>query len=106
MALTGRTAVLAVAGALLLLLLPSTANTLLVVDATLVGLIVVDIALAGSVRALRVERTGAASVRLGEPVEITLTVVNANARRVRLALRDAWPPSAGSAPRVHHVDVP
>jgi uncharacterized protein (DUF58 family) len=65
-----------------------------------------DLLLAGSVRGLAFERSGPASVRLGEPVEVTLTVRNPGARPVRGVLRDAWPPGAGPVTDRHVVDVP
>ncbi len=58
----------------------------------------VDLALAGSPRGLRFERAAPARVRLGETVESTLLVTNLGRRRVRGVLRDAWQPSAGTAP--------
>jgi uncharacterized protein (DUF58 family) len=44
-------------------------------------------------------------VRLGEPVEVTLTVRNPGPRRVRGVLRDAWPPGAGPLADRHRIDV-
>jgi uncharacterized protein (DUF58 family) len=38
--------------------------------------------------------------------QVTLVVDNPGRRRVRGALRDAWPPSAGAASSRHRVDVP
>jgi uncharacterized protein (DUF58 family) len=51
-------------------------------------------------------RSGHQMVRLGESVDVTLTVTNPGGRRVRGLLRDAWPPSAGAAQRRHWVDIP
>lgn len=106
MALTGRAGLLALAGVLVVgLVAPSWWGVLAV---TLVVLAVsgVDVALAGSVRSLRVSRSGASIVRTGEPCEVVVTVENPGRRRVRGVLRDAWPPSAGAERQRHAVDVP
>jgi uncharacterized protein (DUF58 family) len=106
MALTGRTAVLALLGvAVVGLVAPSWLGVLLVAAAIAVG-IGVDLLLAGGVRGLVFERAGAPSIRLGETVDVTLTVRNPGPRRVRGMLRDAWPPSAGALADRHPVDVP
>jgi uncharacterized protein (DUF58 family) len=106
MALTGRLGLLAVLGALVVgLAVPSWAGVLLVSAVLLAG-IVVDLVLAGGVRELAFVRSGATSVRLGEPVEATLTIGNAGSRAVRGVLRDAWPPSAGAAGERHRIAVP
>lgn len=106
MALTGRAALLAALGvAVVALVVPSWAGVLLVAAVIAAG-VVADLLLAGSVRALTFERAGPPSVRLGEPVEMTLTVRNPGPRRVRGVLRDAWPPGAGPVTDRHQVDVP
>lgn len=104
MALSGRAGLVALIGIAGVLLwdLPA----LVAVEALLLVGVVADLALAGSVRALRTERYGDTLVRLGEPATVSLVLVNPGRRRVRGRLRDAWPPSAGSAPREHRVDVP
>jgi len=95
MALTGRTALLAVLGSL-----PVYASgsgwTIFAVEAALAVGVLIDLVLAGSVSALRFERAGATSVRLNESVAVTLGVANLGRRRVRGKLRDAWEPSAGA----------
>jgi uncharacterized protein (DUF58 family) len=98
MAVTGRLAGLAALGVLLILAVPATATTLL--------LVVADLALAGSVRRLVVRRSGAVAARQHESADVTLSVVNSGRRPVRGLLRDAWPPSAGSAPRTHPLRIP
>jgi len=106
MALTGRAGLLGLLGAVVVgTLLPSWQG-ILVVNAIIVLLVAVDLALAGAVRRLRFERSGATTVRLGEPAEVTLAVTNPGPRRVRGLLRDAWPPSAGAATTRHALDVP
>lgn len=105
MAFTGRLGLVALFGALVVgLLLPSTTG-LLAVGGALLLLVVVDLVLAGSVRALVFSRSGTTSVRLGEPCEVTLVVANPGRRAVRGWLRDAWPPSAGASDR-HRIAVP
>lgn len=105
MALTGRAALLALLGVLVVALAPSLA-TLVVVDAAVLLVVAVDALLAGAVRSLVLTRSGATRGRQGEPVEVVLTVANAGRRAVRGRLRDAWSPSAGSSPRIHPLDVP
>lgn len=106
MALTGRAALLALFGvAVVGLALPSWTGVLLVLAVLAAG-IGTDLLLAGGVRGLTFERSGATSVRLGEPVEVTLSVHNPGPRRVRGMLRDAWPPGAGPVADRHRLDVP
>lgn len=111
MALTGRTALLALVGVLVVgLLLPSAAGIGLVCGALLAG-IAVDLLLAASVRGLLLTRSGDTSVRLGETGAVTLTLANPGRRPLRARVRDAWPPSSwapGSelAASRHRVAVP
>ncbi|MFD4661556.1 DUF58 domain-containing protein [Kitasatospora sp. NPDC058444] len=94
MALTGRTALLAALGALVVgLLLPSWTGIGLVTGAVLIA-VVVDLVLAAPVRSLRFGRGGDTTVRLGEPATVELTVTNPSGRPLRGLLRDAWAPSA------------
>ncbi|WP_035793381.1 DUF58 domain-containing protein [Kitasatospora mediocidica] len=94
MALTGRTALLAALGALVVgLLLPSWLG-IAVVGVPLLIAILADLLLAAPVRSLGLTREGDTSVRLGADADITLTVVNPSGRPLRAALRDAWAPSA------------
>ncbi|MFF7993854.1 DUF58 domain-containing protein [Kitasatospora xanthocidica] len=94
MALTGRTALLAALGALVVgLLLPSAAGIWLVTGAVLLA-VAVDLVLAAPVRDLRLGRGGATTVRLGEPATVELTVTNPSGRPLRALVRDAWAPSA------------
>jgi uncharacterized protein (DUF58 family) len=105
-ALTGRTALLALLGILLVgLLLPNWWGILLV-EGTLGLGVLIDLALAGSVRALRLSRSGETLTRLGERAEVTLTVENPGDRPVRGLLRDAWPPSAGALKTRFPVNIP
>ncbi|MQY07115.1 DUF58 domain-containing protein [Actinomadura macrotermitis] len=105
MALTGRLGLLAALAALVPLFFPSWGALLAVWGVLLLG-VLADLALAGNVRGLAFHRSGDTNVRLGESAHVALTVENLGKRRVRARLRDAWPPSAGAAPRVTRVDVP
>lgn len=111
MALTGRTALLALAGALFVgVFAPSAAGVAAVEVALLLG-IVVDLLLAAPVRTLRLGRGGDASVRLGEQARVTLTISNGSRRPLRALVRDAWPPSSwepgtGAAASRHRVRIP
>ncbi|MFJ2867420.1 DUF58 domain-containing protein [Kitasatospora sp. NPDC087314] len=94
MALTGRTALLAALGTLVVgLLLPSWAGIGLVTGTVLLAA-VIDLALAAPVRGLRLGRGGDTTVRLGEPASVELTVTNPSGRPLRARIRDAWAPSA------------
>jgi len=105
MALTGRAALLALAGVVPLWLAPGWA-TFLGWTAILVVLVGVDLALAGSPRAVGVERDPLGSVRLGTGVEAAFVLSNRGGRRVRGVVRDAWQPSAGAVDQRHRVDLP
>ena len=105
MAVSGRLAVLALVG---VLVVGVTASWVAFwsVDVALLVLVVVDLVLAGSVRGLRVLRSGDVSVRLGEPALVVLRVSNPGRRRVRGTVRDAWPPSAGVRNPRQPLDLP
>jgi len=105
MALTGRLALLALLGALVPIVVQSWWALLGVWAALLLG-VVTDLAVAGNVRALRFHREGDTNVRLGETARVALIVENMGRRRLKAVVRDAWPPSAGAAPRTVRVDVP
>ncbi|MEV4378628.1 DUF58 domain-containing protein [Streptosporangium sp. NPDC049644] len=106
MALTGRAALLALLGTLVVLFAPRGGPAVAGVALLIAVLVVIDLLLAGSVRPLRFTRSGERLVRLGESVAVELIVENPGPRRVRGVLRDAWPPSAGAAPRHLPLDVP
>lgn len=105
MALTGRAALAAAIGVLIVFALPLGGATVLVVVGALVVLVLLDVALAASPRAISFERSGAVSTRLGEPAEVTLTLINTGSRPLRARVRDAWPPSAVATPRPWQVDI-
>ena len=104
MALTGRSALLA-----LLLVLPVAVGgrVLVLVFAVLLALLAaLDVALAAPASSLTVSRRGAQVCRLGDTVEVSVSLLNKGNRRLRGVVRDAWVPSAGATPRVQQVDVP
>ncbi|WP_326596975.1 DUF58 domain-containing protein [Streptomyces sp. NBC_01803] len=93
MALSGRTALIAALGALIVGLLPGW-HGVLAVCLPLLAALLFDLARAAPVRSLRLERAGATSVRLGDDANVHLTITNPSARPLRAELRDAWPPSS------------
>lgn len=105
MAVTGRLALLALLGVVPVVLLPDLL-TVLVVALVLLAAVCVDLVLAVPVAGLRLSRDGAGAVRLGEQVQVRLTIVNPSRRRLRAVLRDAWVPSAGASPPTQALEVP
>jgi uncharacterized protein (DUF58 family) len=102
-ALTGRAALVAFVATLAAALLRTVAG-LILVDGIVAVAIVADVALAGSVRQLRMSRSGDTRILLGERGVTTLTITNPGRRGVRGVLRDAWQPSAGAASRAE-IDI-
>ncbi|MFD9291290.1 DUF58 domain-containing protein [Streptomyces sp. NPDC060030] len=94
MALTGRAALVAALGSLPVGILAPSWTGMLAVNVPLSLAILCDYALAAPVRSLRFTRTGDTSVRLGDTASVQLTVTNPSRRRLRVHLRDAWPPSS------------
>jgi uncharacterized protein (DUF58 family) len=105
MALTGRAAALALAGVLVVLGI-RTAAAIVIVEGLLAAGIAADLLLAAPVRLLRITRTGDTKVRMGETASVTMTIENPGRRPLRAIVRDAWPPSAGAAPRHARLSVP
>ena len=106
LAVGGRLALLTVLGALVVGLAAPSVAGLLGVVAVLLLLVVIDLVRAGSPRALELSRPDDdVAVRLGEPVEVGLLVANGGSRRVRAAVRDAWPPSCVASPETVSLDV-
>jgi uncharacterized protein (DUF58 family) len=101
-ALTGRAALTALTGVLVILAVRVTA-ALVAVNAVILAAIAADLALAAAVRPLRLSRSGETNVLLGDSAEVVLTVTNPGRRTLRADIRDAWQPSAGARP--HHVRV-
>src|SRR5437773_4830360 len=100
--LTGRAALAALTGALVILAFRDVAS-LLVVNGLLLAAIAADLALAAPIRPLLLSRGGETKVLLGQSAGVTLAVANPGRRLLRADVRDAWPPSAGADP--HHVRV-
>jgi uncharacterized protein (DUF58 family) len=105
MALTGRAAVAAVIGVLVILAL-RTVTALLLVDAVILGLIVADVVLAAPVRPLLLARSGDTTIRLGETGYVALRLDNPGGRAMRGTVRDAWQPSTGARPGRVQMSVP
>jgi uncharacterized protein (DUF58 family) len=105
MALTGRSALLVLAGVAVQVAAPGPATFIgwLALAALLVGL---DLLRAGSPRSLVWQRSSPVSIRLGGSTESVLTLTNRGSRRLRGLVRDAWPPSAGARSERTAVDVP
>jgi uncharacterized protein (DUF58 family) len=105
MALTGRAAAAAVAGAVIVLVLRTVA-VLLTVDAVILAAIAADVVLAAPVRGLRLSRSGDTRIRLGATGEVTLTIASTGRRALRGTVRDAWQPSMGAEPARAELSVP
>ena len=97
MALTGRAAVAALLGALVVLAFRDWA-ALAAINALLLAGILADLLLAASVRRLRITRSGDTRVLLGESASAAVTVHNPGPRPLRAQVRAAWPPSAHAEP--------
>jgi uncharacterized protein (DUF58 family) len=105
MTLTGRAALAALLGTVVVAIVPAGGASVGLLLVALLALIGLDVALAASPRAVELGRAGADATRLGEPAEVVLLVRNIGARRLHGRVRDAWPPSAGASPRSFAVDI-
>ena len=105
MALTGRAAMVAAVGALVIIAFRNIA-ALVAVDALILAAITSDLLMAAPVRTLRLERAGDTRIRLGDSGQVTLTLGHPGRRPLRGLVRDAWPPSAGARPGRAAVSVP
>jgi uncharacterized protein (DUF58 family) len=109
-AITGRLALLAALGALVVGFLLPSGWGVLVVSAVLAVLALVDASAAVPVRALHLDREQdpdrVVTLRLGASTEVALRVTNPARRRAVLLLRDAWEPSASAVPSRQHLVVP
>jgi len=103
-ALTGRAALAAVAGAIAMLAFRSVA-ALGVVNAVIVAAIGADLVLAARVSQLRMSRGGDVRIPLGSTGSVVLTIVNPGSRVLRAIVRDAWRPSAGARPARERLTV-
>ncbi|SDR74353.1 Uncharacterized conserved protein, DUF58 family, contains vWF domain [Brevibacterium sandarakinum] len=93
--MTSRLLLLALLGLVPVMLMPGWTSAL-IVAAVIIIVAVVDFFLVPPPRLVSLQRTPGPMVRLGDPTDATLTVVNDSPRRLRLAVRDAWSPSAGA----------
>ena len=105
MILTGRAGLIALLCILPIAFSPWPAIAFVVLLATLVVMVIADVTLAASARRLNCSRLGETTARLGQPVDAVLVVENANGRRFRGHIRDAWAPSARAEPRTHSVNI-
>jgi len=105
MTLTGRAALAAVAGSLVVAVF-GTGAALLIVNAALLAAFAGDLILAASVTRLRVSRSGDAKIHLGQEGTIILAVANSGRRRLRGVVRDGWRPSAAARPGRTRIDLP
>jgi uncharacterized protein (DUF58 family) len=105
MILTGRAALAALIGVLVILAARDVA-ALLAVNGLLLVAIAADVTLAAGTRPLQLTRAGETKVLLGQSAPVTLTVANRGRRVLRADIRDAWPPSAGAQPHHARVRVP
>jgi uncharacterized protein (DUF58 family) len=103
--LTGRTGLAALLGVLPIAVSPWPATAFVVLLVTLAIAVMLDTVLASSPGALQLTRSGNTSARLGEPVDVAVTVHNPGRRRLRGTFRETWPPSARAEPSLHTVDV-
>lgn len=80
--------------------------SLAIVSGFVLLLTVLDWVAAAPAAEVRLTRSGARQVRLGESAEVALTVTNTSLRTLRGLVRDAWVPSAGAAePYAHLVQL-
>jgi len=104
-AITGRTAAIALIAVLPIAVAPWPAAAFLVCAVTLALAVAVDAALAGDPGGLHMHRSGSASARLGESAVTILRIRNDGTRRVRGLVRDAWPPSTNAEPHSHPLNL-
>ncbi|MEI2826769.1 MAG: DUF58 domain-containing protein [Dermatophilaceae bacterium] len=105
MAVSGRFALLVLAGVVPVFVEP-TRRTVLLWVLMCVALAVIDALLAASPRRLLVAREPLGAIRLGEPAQSILLVTNPTRRTLRGLVRDAWQPSAGAAADRHRLHIP
>ncbi len=105
MALTGRAAIAALVGALVVLAVRDVA-ALVAVNVLILAAIGADLMLAARVAQLRLSREGDTRLLLGSSGTVMLTIANPGRRPLHGVVRDAWRPSAGAAPGRSRVTVP
>ncbi|MGI4894592.1 MAG: DUF58 domain-containing protein [Janthinobacterium lividum] len=104
MALTGRAPLLVLLGVVLAVAWPGW-GAFWTWSALSLVLLALDVLLAASPKRLLLQRLPMPAVRLGNPRESELMLVNSGSRRVRGVLRDGWQPSAGARHDRHLLDV-
>ncbi|MDN6373632.1 MAG: DUF58 domain-containing protein, partial [Brevibacterium aurantiacum] len=102
--MTTRLLLLTLLGIIPVMLMPGFTSALIVAG-IIVLLALVDFFLTPPPRLASLQRTPGPMVRLGDPTHSTLTVVNDSPRRLRLAVRDAWSPSAGAKSTRSRLDL-
>ena len=105
MILTGRTGLLALLCVLPIALSPWPAAAFVLLVALLAVAVLADVALAANPSQLQYTRSPDGSVRLGEPINLSLLIHNDGRRRFRGQVRDAWAPSTRAEPPNHSVDI-
>lgn len=103
--MTTRLLLLTLLGLVPVMLMPGFTSAL-IVTGVIVIVAVLDFFLAPSPRLVSLQRTPGPMVRLGDPTNSTLTMVNDSPKRLRIAVRDAWSPSAGAKNTRSHFDLP
>lgn len=103
--ITWRPPLLLAIGLATLWLFPDPWVALLVVVAAVTLACVADLLVTPSPAALRLTRSGARVVRIGEEAEVHLQLANPTVYAYRVKVRDAWVPSAGATPYDHDVDL-
>lgn len=78
---------------------------LLVLSAAVILACAADLLVTPSPAALRLARSGAKVVRIGEQAHVDLQVTNPTEYAYRLKVRDAWVPSAGASPYDHDLEL-
>ena len=94
MILTGRVAVPLLAVLPIVAVVEPTVTALALANLVVAVLVALDVVLAASLRDVEVTRSGPRRVRLGQSVDVTLTLTNHGRRRLAGWIRDAWQPSA------------
>ncbi|MBK8868114.1 MAG: DUF58 domain-containing protein [Dermatophilaceae bacterium] len=105
MAVSGRFALLILAGAVPVAFEP-TRRTVLLWVLMCCAVAAIDAFLAASPRRLVITREPLGAIRLGEATRSSLLVTNPTKRRLRGQLRDAWQPSAGAVSDRHTLAIP
>ncbi|WP_181275613.1 DUF58 domain-containing protein [Brevibacterium oceani] len=101
--MTARLFLLTLVGLVPVMLVPGW-PTALIVAGVIIAAAVVDFFLVPRAHGLSLQRTPGPMVRLGDDTHSTLSLINDSTRRMRVDVRDAWPPSAGAVrTRSRHV---